>query len=116
VDPPGGQNHAADRPDAGPFAALLASCQRPVFLYATSLLRNTAAAEEALQQTRVVLWQKFDRYQPGTDFVRFACGVARNEALKIRAKRPARSNSSTMVFSRYWQPVRRSRRRPDTRP
>lgn len=90
MDPPPGQNHAvgADRADAGPFAELLASCQRPVFLYAMSLLHNAADAEEALQETQVVLWQKFDRYQPGTDFVRFACGVARNEAMKIRAKRP----------------------------
>ncbi|MGA2617424.1 MAG: sigma-70 family RNA polymerase sigma factor [Thermoguttaceae bacterium] len=90
MNPPAGQNQAsdADRADAGPFAALLESCQRPVFLYAMALLHNAADAEEARQETQLVLWQKFDRYQAGTDFVRFACGIARNEALKIRARRP----------------------------
>jgi RNA polymerase sigma-70 factor (ECF subfamily) len=68
------------------FAALLATCQRPVFLYALSLVHNPAEAEEILQETNLVLWRKFDQFQPGTDFVRWACRIAYFEALKAREK------------------------------
>ncbi len=70
------------------FATLLASCQRPVFLYAMSLLHSEADAEEVLQQTNLVLWQKFDEYDPGMDFVKWACGIARYEVLKFRERQP----------------------------
>jgi RNA polymerase sigma-70 factor, ECF subfamily len=69
------------------FASLAVTCRRPVFLYAMSLLHNVADAEEVLQETEVVLWRKFDQYQPGTDFVRWACGIAHFEAMKIRTSR-----------------------------
>jgi len=68
------------------FAALLATCQRPVFLYALSLVHNPAEAEEILQETNLVLWRKFDQYRPGTDFVRWASRIAYFEALKAREK------------------------------
>jgi RNA polymerase sigma-70 factor (ECF subfamily) len=69
------------------FVQLLATCQRPVFLYALSLVHSPADAEEILQETNLVLWRKFDQYQPGTDFVRWACRIAYFEVLKAREKR-----------------------------
>ena len=68
------------------FAQLLATCQRRVFLYALGLLHNAADAEEILQETNIVLWRKFDRYEPGTDFGRWACRIAYYEVLKFREK------------------------------
>ena len=69
------------------FAQLLAKCQRRVFLYALGLVHNAADAEEVLQQTNLVLWRKFDQYQPGTDFARWACRIAYYEVLKFRERR-----------------------------
>ena len=69
------------------FARLLATCQRPVYLYALGLLHNSADAEDVLQETNVVLWQKFHQYRPGTDFVRWACRVAYYEVCKLREKK-----------------------------
>lgn len=69
------------------FAQLLATCQRPVFLYALSLVHQAADAEEILQETNLVLWRKFDEFQPGTNFVRWACRVAYFEVLKFRQKK-----------------------------
>jgi RNA polymerase sigma-70 factor (ECF subfamily) len=80
VDPPEGSK--VER-----FAQLLATCQRRVFLYALSLLHQAADAEEVLQETNIVLWRKFDDYQPGTDFIRWACRVAYYEVLKFREKK-----------------------------
>ena len=69
------------------FAQLLATCQRRVFLYLLGLLHNPADAEEALQETNLVLWRKFDEYRPGTNFDRWACRIGYFEAMKIRERR-----------------------------
>lgn len=73
--------------DVARFTQLLGTCQRQVFLYALGLLHNAADAEEVLQETNIVLWQKFHQYQDGTDFVRWACRIAYYQVLKIRAKK-----------------------------
>ncbi len=70
------------------FAQLLATCQRRVFVYLLGMLHNPADAEEALQETNVVLWRKFDQYQAGTNFDRWACRIAYFEAMKLRERRP----------------------------
>jgi RNA polymerase sigma-70 factor (ECF subfamily) len=69
------------------FAQLLATCQRKVFLYVLGLVHHAADAEEILQETNLVLWRKFDRYQAGTAFDRWACRIAYFEVLKFREKR-----------------------------
>ncbi len=83
-----------DHPGAPPsnakveqFAALLATCQRKVFLFVMGLLHHPADAEEVLQETNLVLWRKFDQYEQGTDFVAWACRIARFEVLKLREKK-----------------------------
>jgi RNA polymerase sigma-70 factor (ECF subfamily) len=70
-----------------------------VFLYALGLVHNAADAEEVLQQTNLVLWRKFDQFQPGTDFARWACRIAYYEVLKFRERRgrEARFFSSEFV-------------------
>lgn len=78
---------APETPGRDLLLSLLATCRRPVFVYVMSLLHNAADAEEVLQETEIVLWQKFDQYQPGTDFIRWACAIARFEAMKARARR-----------------------------
>ncbi len=69
------------------FTQLLATCQRRVFLYALGLVHNPNDAEEILQQTNLVLWRKFDQFEQGTSFDRWACRVAYYEVLKAREKR-----------------------------
>jgi RNA polymerase sigma-70 factor (ECF subfamily) len=71
------------------FTQLLGRCQRKVFLYALGMLHNAADAEEVLQETNILLWEKFDQYQPGTDFARWACCIAHFQALKLRKKKSA---------------------------
>ncbi len=72
------------------FEQLLGTCQRPVYVYALSLLHNPADADEVVQETNLVLWEKFDQYEPGTNFVRWALSIARYEVLKIHNRRPKR--------------------------
>lgn len=81
------------------FARLLGRCQRKVFLYALGLIHNAADAEDILQETNVVLWRKFDEYEPGTSFESWACRVAYFEVLKQREKlaRDRRVFSTSLV-------------------
>lgn len=43
--------------------------------------------DDVVQQTCVVLWRKYDQFEPGTDFLSWACTVARFEVLKYRRTR-----------------------------
>jgi RNA polymerase sigma-70 factor, ECF subfamily len=57
-----------------------------IFAYIHTLLPNWADAEEVLQDTGVVLWEKFHQFDRETDFGRWACGVAYFEVLKHRKR------------------------------
>ncbi len=43
--------------------------------------------DEVIQQTCIVLWRKYGEFEPGTDFLSWACTVARFEVLKYRRGR-----------------------------
>jgi len=58
-----------------------------LFNYLHSLLRDLADAEDALQETSRVCWQKFDQYDRRMDFRGWACGIAYIEAMKIHKQR-----------------------------
>lgn len=77
------------------FTRLLARCQRRIFVYAMSLLHDPNDAEDVLQETNLVLWKKFNEYERGTDFARWACRVAYYEVLKVRRK----NGRSARLFS-----------------
>jgi len=51
-----------------------------------SLLPTRTDADDVLQQTALVLWRKFDQYDLNTNFMKWACVVARFEALAYRRK------------------------------
>ncbi len=81
------ESHGPQPPKVEQFAQLLATCQRGVFLYLLGMLHNAADAEEVLQDTNLVLWRKFDDFQPGTHFDRWACRIAWFQAMKFREKK-----------------------------
>ncbi len=54
--------------------------------FVRSLLPNWTDVDDVMQQTAVVLWRKFDQYDPETHFMKWACVVARFEALAYRRK------------------------------
>lgn len=72
---------------------LFATHQRQLFLYISAILPSPADAEEALQETNIVIWKKFDQFQPdapGSDFLAWAYRIAYYQALDHR-RRMARS-------------------------
>jgi RNA polymerase sigma-70 factor, ECF subfamily len=66
------------------FVRLFVENQRRVHAFIATLLPNLSDAEDVLQETSVTAWRKFDDFRSGTDFVRWACTIARLEVLKFR--------------------------------
>jgi RNA polymerase sigma-70 factor (ECF subfamily) len=58
------------------FVQLVTQYQQRVHLFILSLVPNRADADEILQETNLVLWQKFDEFRPGSDFRAWAFQVA----------------------------------------
>jgi RNA polymerase sigma-70 factor (ECF subfamily) len=77
------------------FAALLRQHQNQLFGYIYSLVRNLDDADDLFQQTSLVLWDKFDLFDPSKSFIAWACGVARFEVSNFLRSR----NRHRLYFS-----------------
>lgn len=63
------------------FLALYSACQRRLYAYIRAQVRSPSDADDVLQETSAVLWRKFDEFERGSDFARWASRVARLEVL-----------------------------------
>lgn len=68
------------------FVALFAHHEPDLRRFIRSLLPSHRDADEVLQQAAIVIWRKFDQFDPETNFMKWACVVARFEALAYRRK------------------------------
>ena len=68
------------------FIKLFTKFQRRVFLFILSQVPNPVDAEEIHQETNVINWRKFDRFELGTNFLAWACQIASYEVLKYRER------------------------------
>jgi RNA polymerase sigma-70 factor (ECF subfamily) len=64
------------------FAELYAVHEQHVFAYILALTGNVSVAEDVFQETCVVLWQKFDEFELGTNFAAWARRIARNMVMR----------------------------------
>lgn len=62
------------------FLSLFLRSEREIFRYVAALVPNVADAEDIVQQTAMVLWEKFDLYDPNQPFTPWACRFALNKA------------------------------------
>src|SRR5260221_234811 len=58
------------------LVALLTQHQRRIFAYLYTLVPDRNDAEDLLQETCLVICEKFNDFKPGTDFVAWACQIA----------------------------------------
>jgi len=68
------------------FVRLLGQNQRRIFYYVMSLVPDWNDAEEIIQETNLVLWREFARFQPGTNFAAWASKVALHQVLAWRKR------------------------------
>ena len=72
------------------FIKLFTRYQRRVFLFILSQVPSPVDAEEIHQETNVIIWRKFDRFELGTNFLAWACQIANYEVLKYRSRQRQR--------------------------
>lgn len=65
------------------FLRLFAESEAALHILLRAMLPSREDASEALQETVVVLWRKFDEFDPARDFRAWASGIARYKALAI---------------------------------
>lgn len=68
------------------FGRLFAQNQPRIYGYIRSLVAHRSDAEDLLQETASILWQKFDAFQPGSNFLAWAFQVAHYEVLHFRQR------------------------------
>ena len=69
------------------FVELLRRHQQQVFAYLFALVRNLHDAEDLFQQASLIWHAKFDEFQPGTNFVAWACRIAKLEVMNFYRRR-----------------------------
>lgn len=69
------------------FMTLLAQSQGQLYRYIRTLLPREQAVDDVMQDTLLILWRKFDEYQPGTNFGGWASRIAYFEVLKERSRK-----------------------------
>jgi RNA polymerase sigma-70 factor (ECF subfamily) len=61
--------------------------QSRLYAFIMSLVFDPDQAADVLQQTNLVMWQKSDQFQPGTNFSAWAFQIARYQVMAQRQKR-----------------------------
>lgn len=77
------------------FVRLFAQNSRQIYAYICSLVPLLVEVDDIYQDTSIVLWQNFDRYEPGTNFGAWATRVAYFQVMAHRK----RKKSSKLQFS-----------------
>jgi RNA polymerase sigma-70 factor (ECF subfamily) len=67
-----------------PFTEQFVRSQHRVYGFIVTLLPNRDDADEAFQETCLILWDKWAEFDPTRDFVRWACGIAHNVVRNYR--------------------------------
>jgi len=67
------------RLDAGEFIELYTAHEVRLRGYVLSLVPRWSDAEDIVQKCSLILWKKFDQYEPGTNFFAWACQIVRFE-------------------------------------
>jgi len=72
--------------EGGQFVRLYSAAYPRVYRYILSLVPRRSDADEVMQETSVVLWQKFNEFLVDRDFTHWACGIARLVVLELLRK------------------------------
>ena len=76
----------SQQPRYDEFVQLYAQHARRLYGYLFAMLPNESDADDVFQETSRVLWEKFDEFQPGTNFFAWACRVAQFQVKAFRQR------------------------------
>ena len=72
--------------EGGEFSRLLVANRHRIYGFIYALVHDHSATDDILQEATTVLWKKFDKFEPGTDFGAWAMSVARLSIFEWRRK------------------------------
>lgn len=81
------------------FACLFAEAYPRLYSYLRAVLPHRDDAEEVLQETCIVLWQKFAEFEPESSFVAWACRIAHYKVLEFHRRETKHSLPLVEEFS-----------------
>jgi len=70
----------------GDFVQRMISVQSRLYAFIMSLVHNPEQAADVLQQTNLVMWQKSDQFEPGTNFTAWVFQIARYQVMALRQR------------------------------
>ncbi len=73
------------------FINLLTNHYCRLHSFVLCMVPNKADADDVMQETTLLMWEKFNEFEPGTDFFAWAKTIARYRILNLRTKK-ARSH------------------------
>ncbi|QDU75949.1 ECF RNA polymerase sigma factor SigH [Bremerella volcania] len=79
--PPGGPTTRDEE-----FVQLFTLNQHQIYIYLVSLVHDQNSADDIFQETMLVLWREFERFESGTNFMAWSCTVALNQVRAWRKK------------------------------
>lgn len=77
----------SERSAEGQLVPLFLAHQARIYSFIVSLVANRSDAEDLLQETGLVLHQRFAEFQQGTSFLNWACQIAYHKVLDLRKNR-----------------------------
>lgn len=84
-----------DATQTAEFVELFTRHARQLYAYILTLMGHDPAVDDVFQDTSRLLWEKFDQFQPGTNFVAWGCRIAYFRVLKHREN----SRKESRMFS-----------------
>jgi RNA polymerase sigma-70 factor, ECF subfamily len=78
---------AGNNPAVGEFVRRLTGCQPRLYAYIMTLVLDPHEADDILQQTNLVMWEKLDEFLTCENFDALACRVAYFQVLAYRRDR-----------------------------
>ncbi len=86
------------------FFSLFMQNQNRIKAYILMLVTNASDADDIMQETASVMWQKFDKFQPGTNFSSWAIRIAINKVMAHRKKmKRSRIHFNSEQFSKILE-------------
>jgi RNA polymerase sigma-70 factor (ECF subfamily) len=83
------------------FTSLMSRYHASLMSFILSLVANWSDAEDLLQQTSVVMWQKFDEFDPGSSFIAWGMQIARYQTMNhVRKEARRRQRLSTELVEK----------------
>lgn len=84
------------------FLQLLQAHQNQILSFIFCQVHHAADAEDLFQQTAIVLWEKFEQFEPGTNFLAWAKAIAGNKTLAfLRDRRRSQARFSETLIDQF---------------